>query len=79
MSYDEKQCAKDQNQTEGEVRQTWHQARDDSGVREGKDKEELDNFEPPTGSGSFVGDILLFPLRIVANLFKRDDPDKDSE
>jgi len=70
MAYDEKKCAKDQGQTEGEVRNTWHAARDDSGVREGKDDDSFKNFTPPSSKpeDNFVGDVPLYPARVMDKL-----------
>ena len=60
--YTKKDAAEETESSSKDVTEAWHQARDDSGVREGRDKEELqpppDSAEKTTESG-----IPLFPDR----------------
>lgn len=58
--YDENDAAKDTETSTGKTAEAWHTARDDSGVREGKDTEELKSA-PEWAPETTPGGQQLFP------------------
>lgn len=60
--YTEKDAAKDTDSSSKDVAESWHQARDDSGAREGKDSEHFES-PPDWAEKTTESGIPLFPDR----------------
>lgn len=62
--YDKPDAAKDTGSSTSEVSASWHQARDDSGAREGKDAETFKEAKTPSGKDwETPSGISFFPKR----------------
>jgi len=65
----EASCAKESGESTSSVYRTWHQARDDADMDHDGDVKELESITP-SADECFLGNIALFPVRIIAKLLE---------